>query len=45
MKYEKLAASIEKMVPKLQQKHQGKKIDFEVVVRDGRVGLKPVTKK
>lgn len=45
VKYEKLAASIEKMVPKLQQKHQGKKIDFEVVVRDGRVGLKPVTKK
>lgn len=45
VKYEKLAASIEKMVPKLQQKHQGKKIDFEVVVRDGRVGLKPIAKK
>lgn len=45
VKYEKLAASIEKMVPKLAKKHAGKKIGFEVVVKDGRVGLKPVAKK
>ena len=39
-----LAASIKKMVPELEQKHRGKKIDFEIVVKDGRVGLKPVPK-
>lgn len=44
VRYETLAKSIEKMVPKLQQKHRGKKIDFEVVVKDGKVGLKPVPK-
>jgi hypothetical protein len=32
------------MMPKLEQKHAGKKIDFEVVVKDGRVALKPVAK-
>lgn len=44
VKYESLQRSIEDMIPKLKEKHQGKAIDFEVVVRDGRVGLKPVTK-
>ena len=44
VKYETLQRSIEDMIPKLKEKHQGKAIDFEVVVRDGRVGLKPVTK-
>ena len=44
VKYESLAASIQKMVPDLEKKHQGKKIDFEVVVKDGKVGLKPVTR-
>jgi hypothetical protein len=29
------------MLPELQKKHHGKQIDFEVVVKDGRVGLKP----
>ena len=33
-----------KMLRKLEQKYKGKKIDFEVVVKNGRVGLKPVTK-
>lgn len=44
VKYETLQRSIADMIPKLKEKHQGKAIDFEVVVRDGRVGLKPVTK-
>ncbi len=44
LRYEKLASQIEKMVPKLAKKHRGKRIDFEVVVKDGRVGLKPVAK-
>lgn len=44
VRYESLAASIKKMVPELEKKHQGKKIDFEVVVKDGKVGLKPVTR-
>lgn len=45
VRYETVARSVREMVPKLQRKHQGKSIDFEVVVRNGRVGLKPVTKK
>jgi len=44
VKFETLKKSIDQMTPKLQQKHKGKKIDFEVVVKDGRVGLKPVPK-
>ena len=32
------------MLPKLAQKHAGKQIDFEVVVKDGRVALKPKAK-
>jgi len=41
VRYETLASSIQKMLPDLSKKHQGKQIDFEVVVKDGRVGLKP----
>ncbi len=44
VKMESLERSIRKMMPKLKQKHAGKKIDFEVVVKNGRVGLKPVPK-
>ncbi len=44
VKFEKLERQIQQMVPKLRKKHRGKKIDFEVVVKDGKVGLKPVTK-
>ena len=44
MPYEKLAARIKSMEPELKKKHGGKSIDFEVVVKDGRVGLKPVTR-
>ncbi len=41
VRYETLAGSISKMMPDLAKKHMGKQIDFEVVLKDGRVGLKP----
>lgn len=41
---ETIAKSIAKMLPKLQQKHAGKQIDFDVVVRNGKVALKPIAK-
>ena len=41
VRYESLVSSIERMMPDLQKKHAGKQIDFEVVLKDGRVGLKP----
>ena len=41
VRYETLASSIQKMLPDLSKKHQGKQIDFEVVLKDGRVGIKP----
>ena len=44
VKFDTLRKQISKMVPKLREKHKGKKIDFEVVVKNGRVGLKPTTK-
>ena len=43
--YEKLAGQIKRMEPELRRKHAGKRIDFEVVVKNGRVGLKPVAKR
>ncbi len=43
--YELVAKSLKKMVPKLDRKHKGKRIDFKVVVKDGKVGIKPVVKK
>jgi hypothetical protein len=43
--YETIAKSLKKMVPKLDRKHKGKRIDFKVVVKDGKVGIKPVVKK
>jgi hypothetical protein len=44
VKIETVAKTVRDMLPKLEQKHAGKKIDFEVVVKDGRVALKPVAK-
>jgi hypothetical protein len=44
VKIETVAKTVRDMMPKLEQKHAGKKIDFEVVVKDGRVALKPVAK-
>ena len=43
--YERVAKSLKKMVPVLDRKHKGKRIDFKVVVKDGKVGIKPVVKK
>jgi hypothetical protein len=44
MGYDKLVDSVKKMSSKLREKHGDKKIDFEVVVQDGKVGLKPKIK-
>ena len=44
VKLESLAKTVRDMMPKLSQKHAGKQIDFDVVVRDGKVALKPVAK-
>jgi len=44
VRLETIAKTVKDMMPKLQQKHAGKQIDFEVVVKDGRVALKPVAK-
>lgn len=41
IRYETMAASVEKMMPKLREKHGAKAIDFEVVMQNGKVGLKP----
>jgi hypothetical protein len=41
---ETIEKTIRGMLPQLEQKHAGKKIDFEVVVKDGKVALKPVAK-
>jgi len=41
VRYDHVVSSIQKMLPELQKKYQGKSIDFEIVVKDGRVGLKP----
>lgn len=43
--YERVAKSLKKMIPVLDRKHKGKRIDFKVVVKDGKVGIKPVVKK
>jgi hypothetical protein len=42
VKLESVAKSVRDMLPKLRQKYGDRPIDFEVVVKDGRVGLKPV---
>jgi len=44
VKIEKLAKSVREMIPKLRKKHGEKNIDFQVVIKDGRVALKPVVK-
>lgn len=45
VKYDTIARRVREMMPKLLAKHAGKKIDFETVVRDGKVALKPVVRK
>jgi hypothetical protein len=44
VRIETIAKTVRDMIPKLKEKHAGKQIDFEVVVKDGRVALKPVPK-
>jgi hypothetical protein len=44
VKMETIEKSLRGMLPQLEKKHAGKKIDFEVVVKDGKVALKPVAK-
>lgn len=44
VRYDALVKSIEKMLPELEKRHAGKQIDFEIVLKDGRVGLKPKAK-
>jgi hypothetical protein len=41
VRFETLQQSVERMLPKLREKHGGKAIDFDVVLQDGKVGLKP----
>ena len=41
---EKLAATLKTQLPKLQQKHPGKKIDFKVVLKNGKPQLKAVVR-
>ena len=40
--YEKLAESLHAQTNKLRTKHPGRKVDYEVVVKDGRTILKPI---
>ncbi len=39
--YEKFSRSVQRMLPELQRRARGRSIDFDVVVRNGKVGLKP----
>lgn len=41
---ESLTKSVSQLLPKLKAKHPGKRVGFAVVVRDGKVALKPVAK-
>jgi hypothetical protein len=44
VKRDTIEKTIRTMLPQLEKKHAGKKIDFEVVVKDGKVALKPVAR-
>ena len=44
VKLETIAKTVRDMVPKLAEKHAGKRIEFDVVLKDGRVALKPSPK-
>jgi len=44
VKLDSIEKTLRGMLPSLEKKHAGKKIDFEVVVKDGKVALKPVAK-
>jgi len=36
IKIDKLAKSVREMIPKLKKKHEGKSIDFQVVIKNGK---------
>ena len=42
--YDSLAQSLRDSSAKLREKHTGKKVDFEVTVKDGKTILRPVVK-
>lgn len=44
VRYESVARRIQDMMPDLRKKHAGKRIEFRVVLKNGRVALKPVAK-
>lgn len=44
VRYESVARRIQDMMPDLRKKHAGKRIEFQVVLKNGRVALKPVPK-
>jgi hypothetical protein len=44
VKLDSIEKTLRGMLPQLEKKHAGKKIDFEVVVKDGKVALKPVAR-
>jgi hypothetical protein len=44
VKLDSIEKTLRGMLPQLEKKHIGKKIDFEVVVKDGKVALKPVAR-
>jgi hypothetical protein len=44
IKLDSIEKTLRGMLPQLEKKHIGKKIDFEVVVKDGKVALKPVAR-
>ena len=43
--YESVVKSINKVVPKIKRTHKGREVDFKIVKKDGKVGLKPYVKK
>ncbi|MEO0322579.1 MAG: MXAN_5187 C-terminal domain-containing protein, partial [Myxococcota bacterium] len=42
LRFETMERRLKKMVPKLQEKHGKSNIDFKIVLKNGKVGLKPV---
>jgi hypothetical protein len=42
--YEKLSESLRSQTEKLKQKHASKKIDYEIVVKDGKTLIKPIVR-
>jgi hypothetical protein len=45
MTMDKLAKNLDRSITQLQEKHAGKRIDFDVVIKNGKAVLKPVLKR